>query len=71
MGAISFRRGDLRLLRTLGAMGVTSQSYLRAGVAVVLGIIVLGERVSPAVGIGLAAIILGVAAINAPRRQGA
>jgi drug/metabolite transporter (DMT)-like permease len=56
-----------RLLRTLGAMGVTSQSYLRAGVAVMLGIVVLGERVSPAVGIGLAAIILGVAAINARR----
>jgi drug/metabolite transporter (DMT)-like permease len=53
-----------RLLRTLGPMGVTSQSYLRAGVAVVLGILALGEHVTPAVGIGLAAIILGVAAIN-------
>jgi drug/metabolite transporter (DMT)-like permease len=53
-----------RLLRTLGAMGVTSQSYLRSGVSVLLGVAVLGERVSPAVGVGLAAIILGVAAIN-------
>jgi drug/metabolite transporter (DMT)-like permease len=55
-----------RLLRTLGPMGVTSQSYLRSGVSVLLGILVLGEHVSPAVGIGLAAIILGVAAINWP-----
>jgi len=53
-----------RLLRTLGPMGVTSQSYLRSGVSVLLGMAVLGERVSPASGVGLAAIILGVAAIN-------
>lgn len=53
-----------RLLRTLGPMGVTSQSYLRSGVSVLLGVAVLGERVSPAVGVGLAAIIVGVAAIN-------
>ena len=53
-----------RLLRTLGPMGVTSQSYLRAGVSVLLGTLVLGEKLSAAAGIGLAAIILGVAAIN-------
>ena len=57
-----------RLLRTLGPMGVASQAYLRAGVSVVLGIVVLGERITPAIGLGLAAIILGVAAINARRR---
>lgn len=57
-----------RLLRTLGPMGVTSQSYLRAGVSVVLGIVVLGERITPAIGFGLAAIIVGVVAINARRR---
>lgn len=53
-----------RLLRTLGPMGATSQSYLRAGFSVLLGMLVLGERISPAVGIGLTAIIFGVAAIN-------
>lgn len=53
-----------RLLRTLGPMGVTSQSYLRAGFSVLLGVLILGEKISAAVGIGLAAIILGVAAIN-------
>ena len=56
------------MLRTLGPMGVTSQSYLRAGVSVVLGIVVLGERITPAIGLGLAAIIVGVVAINARRR---
>jgi drug/metabolite transporter (DMT)-like permease len=45
-------------------MGVTSQSYLRAGFSVLLGMLVLGERISPAIGIGLTAIILGVAAIH-------
>ncbi len=57
-----------RLVRTLGSMGVASQSYLRAGVSVLLGIVVLGEQVTPAIGFGLAAIVLGVAAINAPSR---
>jgi drug/metabolite transporter (DMT)-like permease len=57
-----------RLVRTLGSMGVASQSYLRAGVSVLLGIVVLGEQVTPAIGLGLAAIVLGVAAINAASR---
>jgi drug/metabolite transporter (DMT)-like permease len=57
-----------RLVRTLGPMGVASQSYLRAGVSVVLGIVVLGERITPAIGLGLAAIILGVVAINRRKR---
>jgi drug/metabolite transporter (DMT)-like permease len=49
-------------------MGVASQSYLRAGVSVLLGIFVLGEHITLAIGIGLAAIIIGVAAINIPQR---
>jgi drug/metabolite transporter (DMT)-like permease len=57
-----------RLVRTLGPMGVASQSYLRAGVSVVLGIVVLGERITPAIGLGLAAIIMGVVAINLRER---
>jgi drug/metabolite transporter (DMT)-like permease len=58
-----------RLVRTLGSMGVASQAYLRAGVSVMLGILLLGESFRPAVGLGLLAVILGVAAINLPRRQ--
>lgn len=55
-----------RLVRTLGSMGVASQSYLRCAVGVVLGAAILGERITPATALGLAAVILGVAVINAP-----
>ena len=58
-----------RLVRTLGSMGVASQAYLRAGVSVILGVLLLGESFRPAVGLGLLAVILGVAAINLPRRR--
>jgi drug/metabolite transporter (DMT)-like permease len=53
-----------RLLRTLGSMGVASQSYLRAGVGVILGVFVLGEQITPEIGTGLAAALLGVILIN-------
>ncbi len=58
-----------RLLRTLGSMGVASQAYLRAGLSVVLGMVLLGEQITWLVGLGLVAAILGVAAINAPARS--
>lgn len=57
-----------RLIKTLGAMGVASQSYLRAGVSVLLGLIVLGEQLSASVLIGLIVTIVGVALINWPVR---
>jgi drug/metabolite transporter (DMT)-like permease len=53
-----------RLVRTLGSMGVTSQSYLRAGISVLLGILILDEHLTASVAVGLVAAILGVAAIN-------
>jgi drug/metabolite transporter (DMT)-like permease len=53
-----------RLVRTIGSMGVASQSYLRAGVSVMLGIAFLGESLTPTVALGLLLIISGVAAIN-------
>ena len=53
-----------RLVRTLGSMETASQSYLRSGVNVALGVIVLGEQITHVVGAGLACAILGVAAIN-------
>lgn len=58
-----------RLVRTLGSLGVASQAYLRSGFSVLLGIVLLGESFRPAVGFGLALVILGVAAINLPRRR--
>lgn len=55
-----------RLVRTLGSMGVASQSYLRAGVAVVLGVAFFGETFTIPVVTGLAAAVAGVALINWP-----
>lgn len=57
-----------RLLRTLGSMGTASQAYLRAGFGVALGVIFLGEQITPVIGLGLVAAIIGVAAINLPAR---
>lgn len=53
-----------RLVRTIGSMGVASQSYIRAGIGVLLGIVLLGEQPTPQVAIGLALAIAGVAVIN-------
>ncbi len=57
-----------RLVETLGSMGVASQSYLRAGIGVILGIVVLGETFTSTMGLGLVAAIAGVALINWPRK---
>ncbi|MEO0361571.1 MAG: EamA family transporter, partial [Pseudomonadota bacterium] len=57
-----------RLIEALGSMGVASQAYLRAGIGVALGAVVLGEEVAPTAALGLAATILGVALINRPAR---
>jgi drug/metabolite transporter (DMT)-like permease len=58
-----------RLIKTLGPVGVTSQAYVRAGISVLLGLIVLGEQLSPTVLIGLVTIILGVTLINVPAKK--
>jgi drug/metabolite transporter (DMT)-like permease len=58
-----------RLVRTIGSLGVASQAYLRAGIGVLLGLIVLGESITPSVALGLFAAILGVALINWPERK--
>jgi drug/metabolite transporter (DMT)-like permease len=55
-----------RLIQTLGSMGVASQAYLRAGVGVVLGMALLGERLTVSVSVGLAAAMAGVFLINWP-----
>ena len=58
-----------RLLRTLGSIGVASQSYLRAGLSVVLGVLVLGEQLTIWIALGALGTILGVALINVPARK--
>jgi drug/metabolite transporter (DMT)-like permease len=49
-------------------MGVASQSYLRASIGVVLGLVFLGESFTLPVVLGLFAAITGVALINWPVR---
>ena len=58
-----------RLVNTLGSLGVASQAYLRVGVGVLLGALVLGEEITIMIGLGIGCAILGVAAINLPKRS--
>ncbi len=53
-----------RLLSTLGSMGTASQSFLRAGVSVLLGMLILGEQLAATTALGVVCAIAGVALIN-------
>jgi len=53
-----------RLVRTLGSIGTASVGYLKAGVSVLVGVALLSEPLTWSVAVGLAAVVLGVAAIN-------
>ncbi len=57
-----------RVLRALGAAGATAQSYLRVPVGVAIGVVLLGERLAPTAAVGLAAVVVGVAAMTVPPR---
>jgi len=57
-----------RLIHTLGSLGVASQAYLRAGVGVALGMLILGETLAPIVALGIVAALVGVILINVPKR---
>jgi len=57
-----------RLIRTLGPLGTTSGSYLRAGFAVALGTAILGEHLTWSSLAGMALILAGVVAVTAPAR---
>ncbi|ANK89968.1 MULTISPECIES: DMT family transporter [Rhizobium] len=56
-----------RLVQTLGSVGTTSQAYLRVPIGVAIGIVFLGESLSPTAWIGLTCVILGVIAMTMPR----
>jgi drug/metabolite transporter (DMT)-like permease len=58
----------LRLIRTLGSVGTTAQAYLRVPIGVAVGVIFLGEALAPAASIGLACVVVGVAAMTMPAR---
>lgn len=59
-----------RLLRTLGAVGATSQAYLRVPVGVAIGVAFLGEALSPTALAGSILVFTGVAAITLGERAG-
>ena len=53
-----------RLIRTIGSMGAASVSYLKPATGVLIGCTLLGETLTWTEGLGLIAILTGVAAIN-------
>ncbi|WP_369719686.1 DMT family transporter [Bradyrhizobium sp. LLZ17] len=55
-----------RLIHTLGPLGTTSGSYLRAGFAVALGSALLGERFTWSILCGMVLIVLGIVAVTMP-----
>jgi drug/metabolite transporter (DMT)-like permease len=57
-----------RLVHTLGSIGTTSQAYLRVPIGVGIGVIVLGETLTPTAWAGLACVVVGVAAMTIPSR---
>lgn len=52
------------LVDRIGSMNTVSASYLRAGFAVLFGIVLLGEPLSWSIAVGLVGVMVGVAAIN-------
>jgi drug/metabolite transporter (DMT)-like permease len=58
-----------RLIQTLGSVGTTAQAYLRVPIGVGLGVVFLGERPSTTAWIGLACVVVGVAAMTIPARK--
>jgi len=53
-----------RLVRSLGSIGVTAQSYLRAPIGVLLASLLLGESVTFAMLAGMALVVVGVIAMT-------
>jgi drug/metabolite transporter (DMT)-like permease len=58
-----------RLVNTIGSMGTSSVGYLRVGVAVLLGVVLLGEPLTWTVCAGLATVVVGVAAMHGSTRS--
>jgi drug/metabolite transporter (DMT)-like permease len=58
-----------RLIHTLGSVGITAQAYLRVPIGVALGVLLLGERLSPTAWAGLSCVVVGVAAMTMPARK--
>lgn len=56
------------LLRTVGSIGVTSQSYLRIPLGVMFGMIFFGEALLASTWLGLAFVLVGVVLMTLPTR---
>jgi drug/metabolite transporter (DMT)-like permease len=57
-----------RLIQTLGSVGTTAQAYLRVPIGVAISVAFLGETLSETAWVGLACVVLGVAAMTIPAR---
>lgn len=55
-----------RLVLTLGSVGTTAQAYLRVPIGVALGVVFLGENLTPTAWIGLGCVVIGVTAMTIP-----
>ena len=53
-----------RLIRTIGSMGTASTGYIKPAVGVLIGCAFFGEALTWTMGLGLTAILFGVAVIN-------
>src|SRR3954452_17816574 len=60
-----------RLIQTLGSVGTPAQAYLRVPIGVAVGVVFLCEQLSSTAWIGLACIVVGVAAMTSPARKAA
>jgi drug/metabolite transporter (DMT)-like permease len=60
-----------RLITTLGSVGTTAQAYLRVPIGVALSVTFLGETLTSTAWIGLACVMVGVAAMTIPERGAA
>lgn len=58
-----------RLIQTLGSVGTTAQAYLRVPIGVAISVVFLGEALSRSAWIGLACVVVGVAAMTIPARR--
>jgi drug/metabolite transporter (DMT)-like permease len=58
-----------RLIHTLGTVGTTAQAYLRVPIGVGIGALFLGETLASTAWIGMACVVVGVAAMTIPARR--
>ncbi|GAB3124484.1 DMT family transporter [Novispirillum itersonii] len=58
-----------RLVHTLGSVGTTSQAYLRVPIGVAIGVVFLGESLSPTLWPGLTCVLIGVMLMTLPSRK--